>query len=284
VYLATSPNVAFEACTLRGGDGGGHAGQCWCGTDGAAGGKGLFTQDSRAALYDCSATGGNGGRGAELGGNGGDAALLQGTLGMFASNSIFQGGSGGTADAAPNDPSGLCLIGTGGDGGSGLRSNGPTTGAQIVGGSFTGGAGGVPLFGGPNGAAGFDQAGSGIFTLEGPPRVFVAPAIAREFTTVPLTFFGQPGDEVFLHITRQPGFRVLPLFHGVRLTKSPHPEYVAVVGTIPASGELDTSFTMPDLGVGVDAQTFFLQAQLMNTAHATWLASFATLTEIDSRF
>src|SRR4051812_36571211 len=40
VYLVTSPNVAFESCILRGGDGGGHGGQCWCGTDGARGGRG----------------------------------------------------------------------------------------------------------------------------------------------------------------------------------------------------------------------------------------------------
>jgi hypothetical protein len=93
VYLGTSTNVAFVGCTLRGGDGGGHGGQCWCGTDGAAGGVGLFTQDSRAALYDCTATGGNGGRGAELGGKGGDGGLMQGSLGIFASHSFFQGGT-----------------------------------------------------------------------------------------------------------------------------------------------------------------------------------------------
>jgi hypothetical protein len=286
VYVGASTSVAIVGCTLLGGNGGGHEAQCWCGSNGGAGGRALFSNASTVALYDCVLIGGNGGRGAETGGRGGDGADVVAGHGVFASHCSFAGGVGGTADAGPSDPSHLCVVGTGGAGGYGLNvaPGEPVTSAQLVGGSFTGGAGGVPLFGGDTGAAGGGVSGIHVTTLAGPPRVLSAPSVARASTSIPLSFYGQPGDEVYLRIARQTGFHFIAQWNGVLITHNPHPEYVAILGTIPASGVLSTAFDVGALPSGVDAQSLFLQAQMKNPQGTTWLASFAAVTVLDSAF
>ena len=279
--VQSSPSVALERCVLRGGRGGGHVSQCWCGTDGAVGGDGLACFASKLAFYDGIAQGGDGGMGAEQGGGGGAGATVADGLGIVASNTSFLGGDGGSADAGPSDPSGLCVTAYGGDGGHGLRVS--SGAAQHVGGILAGGEGGAPPFG-PRGEDGLPTVGPNVFALEGPPRVLVAPHVAREGASYPLRFEGVPGDRVYLRISRETGFLHLNPWKGVLLTQDPRPAFVLVVGTIPASGVLVVNGTAPDVPAALEATTYFLQAQFRSASGGTWLGSFAALTDLDAAF
>ena len=141
--------------------------------------------------------------------------------------------------------------------------------AQLVGGTYIGGAGGIP-FNGPPGL----RASTRSARTSSRSKVLRACSwlrALREDMTSTLTFYGQPGDEVYLRMSRQTAFRDMPSWKGVLLTNNPHPEYIAIIGTIPASGVLSTTLDVPDMGVGVSAQSLFLQAQFKNTDGAIWL-------------
>src|SRR5438552_9199054 len=87
--------VAFASCTLVGGTASGSHDYS---TYQRVGGAGLGMQGTRAALYDCTLTGGRGGDGFDGAGPGGPAARViagAGSTGLFTSGSSFTGGRGG---------------------------------------------------------------------------------------------------------------------------------------------------------------------------------------------
>jgi hypothetical protein len=284
-YVKNSVDVAMVRCTLRGGNGGAHAGQCWCGTDGGDGGAALLLDAGLLALYDDVAQGGKGGRGAEAGGDGGHGAWLINGIGALCSGSSFLGGDGGIADANTNDPGGLCLFGQGGAGGDGFRIEtygDVLSAAQLVGGVYGGGTGGIP-FNGPQGVHGGATTGPNTFVLQGPERVMAAPAVAREGTPIPITIHGVPGDQVSIRFSYATGFRPITAWKGVLITLRNGMTPVLLVGTLPASGTLTTSIPAPAVDASVGASTLFLQAQITNP-QGTWLGSYAATTVLDSAY
>jgi hypothetical protein len=70
--------------------------------------------------------------------------------------------------------------------------------------------------------------------------------LLREGETSPMTFTGEPGEEVTLYVSRRPGhWKTYPHRIGPRVVDQL--EYVLDMGTVPASGVLETTFTAPQI-------------------------------------
>ena len=290
-------DLALEGSSFLGGD------QPSGGAASCPGGVGLRLASSRAALYDCLVRGGRGG--ADLGaacgpscpsgGPGGDAAVAVGSF-VFAANTGFQGGAG----AHGVDASGGCLgtlASNGGPGGDGYVQTdaGGTWPARLVriASTFVAGAGGA---GGTDdawpcaGPGGDGPSGQGLVVLagvdeplDGARRRMFSPVVARELASVPLTFRGEPGDQVTLLVGTTPLWRYRANARGVALVGVPLLQSI-VAGTIPGSGLLQTQLALPDLGAGVESRTWFLQALMRDAGGQLFLGSAGSLVILDQQF
>jgi hypothetical protein len=109
--------------------------------------------------------------------------------------------------------------------------------------------------------------------------------ITRELNQLPITVQGQPGDAVYLFMTRATSFSVLPSWHGVLLTQnSPAPTRTMILGTIPGSGVLNVSLAVPDLGASVAARDAFLQVYRCDATGTITLGSLAVVSVLDSAY
>jgi hypothetical protein len=292
--ISNPAGVAFVGCTIYGGSSGGPY-DCYCDTPpppSINGNTGLYLEDGLVALYDCQVHGGSGGGSCHAGGNGGDGAHVT-TASMattlVASDCTFNGGYGGGAPEGGDVPPPQ-----GGNGGAGLVVD---SGAYIwrLDTTFTGGLGGSgSQSAGINGQAIVNL--GVIFPFAVPHLKLTTPSVVRELQTVPLTVHGRPGDDIYLYMSQETPFRGLPSWHGVQLATYPPPSSTAppgtkpltryrwILGTIPASGVLDTSFSFPDLGANVSAQTWFLQAWRHSPVDGYTLGSFRALTVLDSAY
>ena len=281
-----STRVAFEGCTIRGGD----WGECeYCDLMGAGGIGFDATFAARVALYDCTVSGGGGAftpdgdMGAFDGGNGGDAAYISNGF-LHASNSTLTGGEGGyVLDCAWGQTNG-------GDGGDGLQLFGANVGAWSIGSTFQPGAGSPHIVSGCAealpGAPGRDiVGGSGTyFPLAGAELDMQAPSVVREGQDLVFTVHGQPGTLVELEFAPATQFTAIPSWRGVLLTRNPpglHPSLY--LGAIPASGVIHDGITVGDLPAGVASGQYFLQARGRGPGGRV-LGSFAAVTVVDSAY
>jgi hypothetical protein len=137
--VLSPPDVAFAACAIAGGLGGGSIQGCWTGA-GGMGGPALLCDSSSVALYDCTLCAGDGGAQGERAGNGGHGLHLTGSGGVFLSNTPATGGDGGYGTGC-DDPYDCCGAGEPGNGGHGVWMRDATS-LQRLASAFAGGIGG----------------------------------------------------------------------------------------------------------------------------------------------
>jgi hypothetical protein len=292
VELSNAPDVAFGGCTITGGHG---RSSYTCVFDVVGGGgSGIYLLNGATAVYDCTVGGGHGGNGGDRTGPGGSGMMsfasgsASQTAFAFASRSNIHGGAGGNTDCP--------LYGCPNDGGAGYYMTplfpATTANGWILDSMVVGGPAGVVLNdpGGSNQCPadpGEQYYGPLPFVLPASSLGFAIPSIARagEFLTV--TFTGTPGSRVYLNDDLTTTFEAVPSWRGVLLAPFPRstaaPVRAIKWGVIPASGVLTRTYNAPQLPLGVQAQTRFLQAYRIG-ANGITLGSFRTLTVLDSAF
>ena len=240
-FVASAAAVAFQGCTFVGGQGEGRFGfedPCFPAGDG---GHGLFVSASNVALYDCSATGGEGGGSEGDEGDGGHGAWLNNGS-LFASATSFAGGRGGH-DFNPFP--GVC----GGPGGDGLRLTG-MSGAHAIGATFAGGPGG--LGNGCLGPSGAPTSGPNLTLLPGVPRRAQVSSVVRPDApggwTVGLQ--GVADDRAYFLESLPPGFAISPAFHGTWLVQRASLLPVRFLGVAGPSGSVNAFPAIGDLPAG----------------------------------
>ncbi|HTF89573.1 MAG TPA: right-handed parallel beta-helix repeat-containing protein [Planctomycetota bacterium] len=258
--IVNSSKVAFVACSLNGGNGGGIP----LFIDyGGYGGHGAVTQGSSVAFYDCLLKGGHGGDadyvyGWEEAGDGGDGCKVI-DFGILASGCQFQGGMGGGFAWVP------------GDGGNGLRVDAGQ--AQLVGNTYVGGYGGQSVVG-VFGTNGLPQVGAGVFhTFAGVARKIAGPSLAAENATMQIDVTGAPGDKVWLLQTPQPGFLYFPAQAGMRLVALLSSFTVKPDTVLPPSGTATVVVRTRDLPTGTPVTRQYWQCLIENTAGQLRLGS-----------
>lgn len=278
-YVELSQDVAFERCTLVG-----H------GADFVTG-RGLETVGARVALHDSIVHGGDGGQNLQCafgyadGGDGGSGAFLgSGSFG-FASRTEFQGGAGGAGTQFCSFP---CFYnGSGGHGVSLLTGSG----AQFVeiDSIASGGLRGAcnTCFGACQGYCigidGGDWANS-VVHVTGTGASLGAPRVVREGQTIQLDVHGTPGERVELRFSSRPAFGLHAGGRGVSLLSRRVDPFVADLGTLPASGVLSISWTVPDLGAGVNGTVIHAQAATIGAGAVTTFTGPAAITLLDSSY
>lgn len=286
-------DTRFAACAILAGNCGysvlGH-------TDGP---HALFAEASSMQLIGCTITGGfgstefEGGNGSP-GGDGGPAFRMNSGL-TLAVGTSFVGGVGGEGGFDNDMP---CPVygGPGGSGGSGLVVGSSSASAEVRtrGGSTAGGQGGgggnskCDLYG-PNGSAGTPvvTTANGTWTqLDGIARYLSGDPAARENTGASLTATGTPGDKVYLQIgelspPHAPAVASSPMHLPIAPTKKPQGVYV---GTIPASGTLETSLALGPLPLSTASMWLKLRTLFVDTNDATFYGNSFVLIVLDSSY
>lgn len=282
--------IAFELCTLQGG-GGQFTDGLYHGiarANGSSGGDAAHAIDARIALYDCTLTGGGGGYSYDDNSAGdGEAGLhlihAGGTLAPIAisSNTSFRGGGGGSVS--------FFACGHVGNGGDGMWIENATTG-WILDSTFAGGAPGNCLGGGPFGNAGLPNRNNGSETSFPTNALSMrAPFLVRAQTqSFQLTFFGLPGDQVFLFESDRPSYLETAALRGVQLARAHGPQLQTKpptpLATIPASGQISVTIPPLTLPPGVLNRTRHMQAYRVALDGTVALGSFAALTVVDPSF
>jgi hypothetical protein len=282
VVLFNAPDIAFSGCTLDGGNG---KSSFTCVFDVvSSGAAGLTSHDSSTAIYDSIVAGGDGGDGGDRTAPGGFGAFVRASAPsalafLFSSRSNIHGGPGGSTDCPDYGcpSSGGAAYSIDADGVS-STAIGWVLESMIVGGNPGGGNPACPASPGPQ------YSDDVPFTFATSALGFAIPSVAREGQSVTVTFTGVPGSRVFLNDSLETTFQGLPSWRGVLI--SPFPDRGAPLreikwGVIPASGELNRTYHVPQLPSGVEAQTRFLQAYRVG-ANGITLGSFRTLTVLDS--
>ena len=288
-HLEAAQDVVFSNCTIRGGQ---LIGCCapsfcsclTCGYDQFMGpnprGGGILATTSRLAVFDTLSFGGHGEHDVALdASSGGDAATLIDSE-LFVQGSLLAGGDGG-------DSAGISTA-TGGNGGAGLALSGPLgSTATLVEVTLTGGTAGegspglVQCVHGCSGADLVIQAGSQSLALPGLARSLDLTATATEGTAHPLTFEGEPGDEVFLFISPTAKLEAPhPLFVGQLALGLPLLRRLKM-GTIDASGQLVASVPVPAVPDG-EAQNLYVQPLFVDLLGTAVLGTPRTLVVLDS--
>jgi len=283
-FVVNCSDVAFADCVLEGG------------VDDdldvtGVSGSGLRATGSSIALYDCTVRGADGldvqdycPDDSNQGGYAGLGAWVSSSL-FFASGSSFQGGQGGSAR------SNCGFSGDGGGGGHGLYVDGGSA-ANVLGCSFIGGQGGYEGCG-SMGCFGFDGAdgvptasyGATLTTLPGTARKLTMQALAREWpATLPVSVQGQPGDRVFLCLSRQTAFQYVANQSGVRVTPVSPPPVVIDLGTVPGGGTLSTMIPSYELQGAVESRAYFFQTLHKLPSGQRILGTPSNLIVIDSSF
>ena len=93
---------------------------------------------------------------------------------------------------------------------------------------------------------------------------------------------GEPGDDVYLFLSRGTSFRYVSGFRGVQLTKQPGPP--VHLGVVPQNGVLNPHYDMPDLGGSVQSRTYYFQAALRDPQGVWTFTSPVSLVVLDQAF
>lgn len=271
VTVAFSPDVGITRSTLAGGRAGDDEFNFVLG-----GGTGLVVNSSSVALYETDATGGRGGSSpgvcggfpfGEAGSGGRGAASSHGSI--FVCGGSFVGGDAGVDWNGNNEP------------GDGILLAQSST-LIALDSSFAAGAhnpaGTVSI---DNCVAPICPVGAPVQTVPGTARRFVATRLAREQGTVRFDFFGTPGDRVELQFAARGAFRLAAGGTGVELLERSKPNLVAQIGTIGPSGQLSTTWSVPELGAGVLGTRLFAQARFVETSGRALTGPPATIVLLD---
>jgi hypothetical protein len=284
LHLDHASDVALMSTTLRGGPA--------CELPGA-GGHGIQMTASQVALYSVTASGGFGGEDlTQLGvsgtAGGSGCVVLDGFL--FAQHSTFAGEIGGNGGDGLGDCVSGIEPGSGGDGGDGLVLSGPNAIVRLMDTTRTGALGGTVGLGsacttsdGAPGLADSIAAGATLTEVSTPVRLTHAPNLSHELSSIPLSFEGQPGDQIYVFLSTSAQFVDSPPFSGVSLTKAPYFFRVSM-GIIPTTGVLDSAIGVSNLPVGVQGQVWHLETFVRTSAKKRLLGGPATLVVLDSAF
>lgn len=258
-------------------------------------GSGLMALSSRLALYECELTGGPAGlvwencdpsygygSSADNGAPGGHALYAVASF-VHVAHSILTGGRGGDADTAG--------CGHGGNGGAGALVSAPL-GLWALDVVAQGGAGGFG-FAGPgfpcahhDGTPGVNWA-PGPSTFAAPARRLDLPPLAREGDVVALALHGEPGDLVELFVAPATGFRFSTSWRGVNVLARQVASGAipaAVLGVVPASGVLHVSWTIGELGTGVQGATLHVQPAFTSVTGRVTMGTPRALALVDGAF
>lgn len=262
-WLRQCASVVLHACTLAGGPGSDLEDedlQAYCGSGGAA----LYVRDSLVAAIGCAIAGGRGGIVSDTVGTGGGAggsavAVFRGQA--HAAGCSLTGGDGGSAD---------CDIlfmdcGQGGAGGHGVWLQTPAALASIRDNAYDPGAGGGAFLPELVGAPGLPyQLDAGQLTghpNQVPSLDLASPVREQQTGSVTLGGVG-PGLTWFLALGLQPVHLDAPALQGPWLVLPDLP--LLALGVQPGWEPVVLSFTLPELGPGLEALTVWLQAAVLS--------------------
>ena len=274
VRLFQCSDVVFVDCQITGGKGHNVSDPFNCCNPGDIGGSGIYSLNSRFAVYFSTLTGGEGGTGDVSGGDGGDGCTLTMNSSLYAAGTTFAGGDGGDAEDFLGAP-------PPGDGGDGLFVESNST-AQLLDCSFAGGAGGFAFVFGLFGDDGQPLTNLGtVVNLPGTAQRLSMPSPVRENTAFNLIFEGEPGGSVFLGVTQATDFLPFLGLGGI-IHLSPIPVAIPL-GVVPPGGVLTVPASLGSLAPGVEAADFYLQAFTAGPSGALLTAPWHVLA-LDSAF
>ncbi|MEO2093817.1 MAG: right-handed parallel beta-helix repeat-containing protein [bacterium] len=270
VHVSDCAQVAFLDCDLQGGNGAGVIGS-FKGL-GGTGGRGVWAQNTAAAVYDSRCIGGAGGTAGTTGGRGGDGYRAEG-VGLFASGSHFEGGDGGDADDF--------IAFKGGDGGTGIWVE-LTTMARLLENTYVAGEGGFSLVG-PDGDPGLPTfwEGGPLGEEQGSRRsLTVSESLVADGDSFQLRVEGLPGDKVFLAKGVVPDFVFSAGPSSVRLVRFPQYLLWGSGVVIGPSGVLDFAVPTHEL-VGGAWRSFAAQALILPAGGGRAIGGAVFLTALD---
>lgn len=267
--IEDAAGVSLAHCELRGGDGD----QSFSGGDDNRGGEGVWASHSALALYDCDASGGNGGpgsfEGCDLGGAAGHGLHLMESAATV-SGSLVLGGDGGGDGLFSCEP-----------GGHGALLEGAGTLVQLLDSQAQGGSG--ACFAGP-GQPSVLIAGAQLQALPGPARSMKLDAPLQEGVAYAHDFQGAAGDSLFLAFSLRADHLSLPGTFGTLAVALPLTGPLQFLGVLPASGSLAAPGTGPVLAPGLEAARFELQPLFLSASAQSWLGTPASAVVIDGAF
>lgn len=277
-HVELSPRASFSFCTLTGGRGR----QQWeddCGVSGS----GLEAISSNVALHGTLMIGGKGYDATPSpflrpdSGHGGDGGNAIGST-LYFSGCDLRGGGGGNGNQASS-----VLFSAGGVGGDGLQLDAASEAKILETGTFLGiGGWWYPPSGTIDGLA---RRGPGTFTdLPGFARRCVIPSVVREATAPTITFFGQPGDEVYLLARRAPAFFYWPGGLGQYLVASAQLHPLMIIGTVPGAAPVVSGLALGDLGPGVESAVVHLQALFREPGGQWRIGTSGSIVILDSAY
>jgi hypothetical protein len=249
--------------------------------------------DSRVAMYDCTAMGGNGSNFTQtvLGPGfphiGEDAIEVHGGE-LRLSGCSATGGAGG---AGGTDSVYGCFEGQTGGHGVNLVDGAP---ALVVRDSvLAGGPGGAAITPPPPtcsfGSSGPGAPGSPVLTqsgsvtdVDGPARHVQVSGPVSEQEQLQLTVAGAPGDAVLLLVATQPRLTLKSPGIGALLVATP--QLVVALGVLGVPAELDVPVTLPELGPGVAGIRLIVQGAFKPGAGGPVLGSGSVLLALDSAY
>ena len=127
--------------------------------------------------------------------------------------------------------------------------------------------------------------GATWMTFPGTARKLTMPALVREPpASIPVSIQCQPGDQVFLCVSRQTAFQFVPNQSGVRTNPVSPPPIVIDLGTMPGGGTLNTTIPSYDLGGNVESRAYFFLSVHKLPNGQRILGSPANLIVLDSSF
>lgn len=251
VAVRDSADVVLSRSTIRGGAGAGRL---------DPGGPAIVAASSRVVIQNSEVGGGAGGSEMAFfrdayGGPGGTGIVVHDSF-VHVSGGAVTGGLGGYA--LYGDPS------EGGDGGIGIDASTDST-VYVLGGEVSGGEGGLgdTLVGDP----GPDVVGA-VTLLAATDRGLSVPDRVEEGGSIPLVFQGEPGETVVLLRSGASRSRLVDPSVGVLHIAPPFERLV--LGTLPASGELEVPLAAPDAPAG-GAVELVLQGAFVDPSGATRL-------------
>lgn len=264
--IESSRSVVFTLCSFSGGTGKSTGtSYSWYLDYGGQGAVALLATSSSLALFDCTLVGGSGGGSDFYPGHGGDACTMQSGA-WFATKSAFTGGWGGYGQDFHTIP------GVGGDGLDIVAAP-----AHALESTFTGGPGGL---GGANGIDGQPVAGL-LNLLPGTSRSLSCQNPIRDRQLLPLTMRGEPGEDVYLMVSRNAAFGFDTTQAGVQLVAQPSILSIHL-GTVPASGTLTAQLLVRDAAAGPQrGSVYYFQCAFVNASGSSRLSNPVDLIVLD---
>ncbi|HKX46334.1 MAG TPA: hypothetical protein VJP77_06495, partial [Planctomycetota bacterium] len=268
--------VVFERCLLRG------SGYVFLADLPGAGGEGLRVDTASVAVHDSDALGSNGSPYFPLTGEGpfpGGAGMSVEDGVLFVSGGTAQGGSGGHGGF--DFVFGFCIGPNGG--GPGVHVRNPSSVFRHVGGTFTGGTGGVafvalcPGEDAPDGLP-IQNGGGLVVALPGAPHALSIPSPLRGGETLLATLGGEPGELAVLALS----LGAAPLYTpGLGEVLVAQPPLLFTAGLVDASGVATKSFAVPVLGPPFEALALVWQGAFLDPQGGVATGAGSVVTVLD---